>query len=147
MKLYSVYDTKAQAYVSLFCSETDGLASRLVEGAASDPGTSLYKYAEDFAVYCLGEWDVVSGLISPIVPPRHVVAVSGLAAKAALSVDADYEEFFNQHIDCGECSTPQGCYSAHKCMKGKGNGSSIGDDSSVQSGSSGDDTEEFFPSN
>ena len=117
MKLYSLYDTKAQAYVSLFCSETDGLASRSVEGAASDPGTSLYKYPEDFAVYCLGEWDVVSGLISPIVPPRHVVAVSSLVALSAMSVEGVRE-----------------------------NGSSIGDDTSVQSGSSGDDTEEFVPS-
>ena len=112
MKLYSIYDSKAVAYRSLFAADTDGLASRMVSDSVA--GTDLGRYPEDFAVYCLGEWNVQSGSISPLVPPRHVVAVGALVAL----MKAEKGEYDN--------------------------GQTIGDDASVQSGAEGDDPEEFF---
>lgn len=78
MFLYSIYDSKAEAYLSIFPAKTDGLASRSVEQAAQDPNTSLYQYSADFALFCLAEFDEISGLITPIIPPRFVANVQSL---------------------------------------------------------------------
>lgn len=55
--IYSVFDSKAQAYGQPFHAPNDAVALRMFGGAVNDPGTQLNQYPEDFALYCLGAWD------------------------------------------------------------------------------------------
>lgn len=67
MKVYSIFDRKAQGYEmpTLMLFRNDELALRAI-GAAFNGGQlgGLFgKYPEDFEIYCLGEFDQNTGLI------------------------------------------------------------------------------------
>lgn len=61
VKLYSVFDIKAQAYASPFFCAQDGLAIRMFSDAIADPKTNLNRHSEDYKLYCVGEFDDVAG--------------------------------------------------------------------------------------
>jgi len=63
--LYSVYDLKAKAYGNPFTAVNRGVATRDFATAVNDPNTHLYKYPEDFVLYCLGKFDDVLGTLEP----------------------------------------------------------------------------------
>ena len=90
--IYSVYDRKAKSYISLFLADTDGLAMRMVSTAARDTTTSLYQYAEDFTLYLLGDFDVLSGLLTSCEPPQFVETVLNLKGSVANGASAISDE-------------------------------------------------------
>lgn len=71
MKLYvfSVYDKVSKMYVDLFTSQTKEAAQRSFNSAGCNRGTMLAKYPQDFALYCLGEFDNSEGAIVGFVRP------------------------------------------------------------------------------
>nr|QJB19919.1 MAG: nonstructural protein [Microvirus sp.] len=64
MKIFSVYDAKAEAYARPFFLDTIGLALRGFGEACNDPQTELYRNPEDFTLYHIGEFDPASGAIT-----------------------------------------------------------------------------------
>lgn len=65
LKVYSIYDSKAEAYVRPFFAPTKGLALRSVLAALQDPNHDLSKYPADYTLFELGEWDDQTGLFTP----------------------------------------------------------------------------------
>lgn len=65
LKLFSVYDDKAKAYMSPFFAATAGLAIRSFSDAIADSNTSVSKYPADFTLFELGEFDDQTGTITP----------------------------------------------------------------------------------
>lgn len=57
LKIYTVFDSKAEAYIQPFFSTTKGLALRSFQEALSDSNTNISKYPEDFTLFELGEFD------------------------------------------------------------------------------------------
>ncbi len=57
LKVYTVYDTKAEAYIQPFFSPTKGLALRSFQEALIDEKSNISKYPEDFTLFELGEFD------------------------------------------------------------------------------------------
>lgn len=72
MLIFSVYDEKAQSYASPVFLAHKGLAIREFSDVCRDKNSSIYKHASDYKVYCLGEFDNVSGIIKSNVVPEFI---------------------------------------------------------------------------
>lgn len=61
-KIYTVYDAKAEAYLTPFFAMTNGLALRSFSDAVKDPEHPFCKYAEDYTLFLIGEYDDKTGI-------------------------------------------------------------------------------------
>lgn len=60
LKIFSVFDSKASAYMSPQFVPSTGDAIRSFCNIASDPSHVFHKFAEDFTLFEVGEWDELS---------------------------------------------------------------------------------------
>lgn len=63
MIIFSIYDSKAEAYMLPFFQPTIGTALRSVQIAANDPESMIHRYAEDYTLFQIGTWDERAGVI------------------------------------------------------------------------------------
>lgn len=56
-KIYSCYDTKTASYMRPFFTQARGQAIRDFTEVANDPQSAICKYAGDFSLFELGEFD------------------------------------------------------------------------------------------
>ena len=61
LKVYSVYDSKTEAWMEPFTQLNRGSAMRLIEDMCNDSKTIFCKYPGDFTFFEIGEWDSVKG--------------------------------------------------------------------------------------
>lgn len=66
MKIFSVYDDKADAYTQPFFAPTSGVAIRQFAQAANDEGHEFSKHAADYTLFEIGEFDPQTGAIYAI---------------------------------------------------------------------------------
>lgn len=64
MRIYSIYDTKAEHYGNPVFIRTDAEARRMFSQIAGDTETEIGKHPEDFLLYRLGTWDAEKGNIT-----------------------------------------------------------------------------------
>lgn len=88
MKIYSIYDSKAEAFMQPFFMQTKGLAIRAFEHTVNDSKTIFYKNPEDFILFELGEFIETSG---QIINNNSVIAV----IKAIELVKSDLDSQLN----------------------------------------------------
>lgn len=65
MRVYSIYDTKAEYYSNPVFIRTDAEARRNFEAVANDTAGEIGKHPEDFILYRIGTWDPENGNIKP----------------------------------------------------------------------------------
>lgn len=65
MKIYSVYDSKANAYLQPFFSENAATARRAIGPVVHDENHLFHKYGEDYSLFEIGEFDENNGQITP----------------------------------------------------------------------------------
>jgi len=65
LKIYTVYDCKAEAYLNPFYSASRGQAIRSWEKACNDPQTSMCEYPQDFTLFEIGDFDISNGQFYP----------------------------------------------------------------------------------
>lgn len=65
MKMYSVHDSKAEAYLAPFTCNTHGLALRMFETSANEEGHMFQRFAADYTLFCIGEFDESTGQLHP----------------------------------------------------------------------------------
>lgn len=63
MRVFAIYDRKAEGYQAPFAVPTIGQAERAFMDACSEPGTDLSKHPEDYSLYCVGSFDQQSGVL------------------------------------------------------------------------------------
>jgi hypothetical protein len=63
-KIFSVYDDKAEAYLQPFFAGSKGLATRSITDVVNDANHQFHKYAADFTLFELGEFDDTNGNIT-----------------------------------------------------------------------------------
>lgn len=68
MKIFSVYDAKAEAYLEPIFELTKGLAIRKFSTAAQDEKSGFCKHASDFTLYEVGTWDEQTGDVEKLEP-------------------------------------------------------------------------------
>lgn len=64
LKIFTTYDSKAEAYLQPFFLPSRGEAIRAWQDVVNDQKTQFNKYPEDFTLFELGEFDSRSGTIT-----------------------------------------------------------------------------------
>lgn len=63
-KMFSVYDSKANAYLNPFYARTTGVAIRQFTQAVNDQTHDFHKFAGDYTLFELGEFNVETGHVT-----------------------------------------------------------------------------------
>jgi len=63
-KIFTTYDSKAEAYLQPFFMGTRGEAIRGWQTVVNDPKTQFNKYPSDFTLFEIGEYDETTGEIT-----------------------------------------------------------------------------------
>jgi len=63
-KIYSVYDSKAEAYLPPFTCPTRAVAQRMVAQATMDINHDFSRFGGDYTLFELAEWDLQTGNIN-----------------------------------------------------------------------------------
>ncbi len=72
LKIYSVFDSKAEAFLQPFYQTTTGLAIRAFETAANEEGHNFQKYAGDYTLFELGEFEQDTGIFIILAAPHNL---------------------------------------------------------------------------
>jgi len=64
MRMYSVYDTKAEQYGNPVYCRTDGEARRQFAKVATDTQTEIGQHPEDFMLFRVGSFDAEKGVVT-----------------------------------------------------------------------------------
>lgn len=67
MKIYTVHDGKAEAFLQPFYALTDGAAIRSFTDLL-EQNDMFKKYPQDFTLFALGVYEETSGVITPCTP-------------------------------------------------------------------------------
>lgn len=68
MKIFSIHDSKAEAYLSPFYCRTKGEAIRMFETTCKDESTQFNKYPSDFTLVEIGTYNELTSHIDSIDP-------------------------------------------------------------------------------
>jgi len=82
MRIYSVYDEKAEEFSPPFFQQNDRLAQRMITESAKGNGSMLAAYPEDFKLYRLGEFETSTGELTPETRPHLLMNVKDLTKGA-----------------------------------------------------------------
>lgn len=63
-KIFSIYDSKANAFLTPFFMASAGLAIRAITDLVEDPNHQFNKHSADYTLFQLGEFDLTDGLLS-----------------------------------------------------------------------------------
>jgi hypothetical protein len=83
LKMYAVYDVKAQMYSHPHFLQSDGVAIRSFSQVCEDENSQFNKYPSDFSLYFIGSFDVESGEVIPDVPRQICNASEFVKLKSA----------------------------------------------------------------
>ncbi len=81
MKLVSVYDTKAQAFLHIATTRTSAEAIRQFESAAQDPKSQFNQFPNDFILYELAEYNELTAEITPHAKHLHLAVAADFINK------------------------------------------------------------------
>lgn len=85
IKIFSVFDVKAGAYMTPFFSTTAGMAMRSFQDAVSDQSHQFHKHAADYTLFQIGEYDDEKGSLKST---EHVNLGSALEVLAQVQEKA-----------------------------------------------------------
>lgn len=72
LKIYSIYDNKAQAFLPMFTVRTHGEAIRSFTDICNNPKTNVNKYPEDFALMEIGTFNDSTGGVDALNVPKNI---------------------------------------------------------------------------
>lgn len=80
-KIFSVYDSKSEAYGMPMFLRSVAEAIRSFTDAANSSDSMLAKHPADFTLFELGEYDQLSGVLTPLNTPRSLGVLLELLPK------------------------------------------------------------------
>lgn len=66
MRIFEIYDSKAEAFLKPFFSMTRMTALRSFEQAVRDESSDFHKFASDYTLFEIGEWSEQDGDLVPL---------------------------------------------------------------------------------
>lgn len=66
LQVFSIRDTKAEAYMRPFFLQTKGLALRTFIELANNQGEDMHKHAGDYHLFHIGTYDDSTGKLTPL---------------------------------------------------------------------------------
>ena len=76
IKIYSIYDEKAEAYSRPYYSSHHGEAIRAFQDAVTEQGSRFGKHPADYKLYCIGEYDDNTGCIKGVTNPTYLASAT-----------------------------------------------------------------------
>jgi len=61
-KVFSIYDCKAEAFLPPFYTHNARVAVRMLQKAATDTSHDFCRFAADYTLFEIGEWDDTTGM-------------------------------------------------------------------------------------
>jgi hypothetical protein len=95
LKVYSIRDTKAEAFNRPFYTINDALAQRIISDSMQQD-TSLSQHAADYSIYYLGEFDDSNGIITPLAEPKFMFNLAAFKPKQEIT-QKSFEELAHDH--------------------------------------------------
>lgn len=84
-KVFSIFDSKAQAWLQPFFAVNAAVAVRMFERACNDENTDYFRFASDYSLFEVGEWSESRGELVSVEPKVALgVAVEFLKKKESL---------------------------------------------------------------
>lgn len=77
-KVYTIRDSKGEFYGAPFTKQTHGEAERTFHQLKKDDKTPIFQYPEDFDLYYIGEFDNLTGKLTGIDTPQHMIKAVNL---------------------------------------------------------------------
>lgn len=71
-KVFTVYDSKMEAYMQPFFQISKGQALRTFTDLVNDPNTQFHKHPEDFTLFQLAEYDDATGKFQNEITPNSL---------------------------------------------------------------------------
>lgn len=71
-QIFSVYDSKAEAFNTPMFVPSKGQAIRAFSDQVNETGSELNKHPEDYTLFCIGEFDSDTGTITPLSTPSSL---------------------------------------------------------------------------
>lgn len=84
-KIFTIYDSKAAAYLQPFFMSTRGEATRAISDCANDINHNFCKHASDFTLMEIGEFNDQTGQVSSY--ESHVSIANCLELKTQMEID------------------------------------------------------------
>lgn len=78
IKIFAVFDTKAQAFNSPFFVSNEGMAIRGFTDAVNDKNNSIGQHPEDYTLFRIGDYNDENGAITPESPATLGIGVEYL---------------------------------------------------------------------
>jgi hypothetical protein len=72
LKLFTVYDSKAEAYLQPFYAPSTGQAIRSFQETCNTPDHVFFKYPEDFTIFEMGTFDDATSIIDTYKTPTSL---------------------------------------------------------------------------
>lgn len=72
MLIFTVHDSKAEAFLQPFYADTRGLATRMFADAVNQTDHNFNRYAADYTLFCLGEFDQQTAGITLLPSPENL---------------------------------------------------------------------------
>ena len=72
LKVFSIFDSKAEAFNTPFFFNMTGQALRAFEDLAKDPQAAISKHPEDYTLFEIGEFDTDTGQLIPLPTPHSL---------------------------------------------------------------------------
>lgn len=88
-KMFTVYDSKAKAYLQPFHARQAGEAMRMFAKAANDVKHDFHKYGADYTLFEIGTWDEAKGQVE--MHPGKINLGTGLEMRDDLVVTDQIE--------------------------------------------------------
>ncbi len=76
MELYTIYDSKEEIYYQPFFLLNDAVALRQFGDMANEETSKISKHPEDYHLWCLGEWDEITGELKTYPTKQTVINAS-----------------------------------------------------------------------
>ncbi len=70
--VFSTYDSKSEIFHTPMFLKTRAEAIRAFSDEANRPDSAIFKHPGDYTLFCLGEFDLESGLITPLTTPSSL---------------------------------------------------------------------------
>ena len=72
VKIYSIYDSKAESYAKPIFADRVGEVIRSFGDIANDKSHPIGKHPEDYSLYEIGEWDDDAGTVENTTPHKSL---------------------------------------------------------------------------
>lgn len=95
LKIFSIYDSKAQGYISPWCVPSTAFAVRIFSDDCNNPESAFWMHPEDYTLFELGSFDVETGNIEKQATPLAVV-------KAIDLIDPEKERLLKRIMELEE---------------------------------------------